>query len=231
MISVKVQRRGGVFVRVLIVAALVTVVAELLWMKRSLPANAATSNGRNVKGSEFMPTPMPPVMQTIPLPGQNPGQAPVPAPANPAPLAKTEIDGHPVVTFDQLTGFTCEVPYPDEVADFAAEAKKITATFPREVLDLDGTKAAIQGFVIPIRFEAERLKVFILVRNQLFCCYGAAPKINEWVLVTMAGDLTAPVYIDKPIIVLGTLSTGVLLQDEEVVSVYRMSATEVRLSK
>ena len=159
---------------------------------------------------------------SAPLKGNNPG-------ALPDLTTLDFIDDYRKVTFDLLSSFTCEIPYPDETPDFDAVAKKITAAFPKDVLALNDTKAAVKGFVIPLAYEKEKLKVFILVRSQMMCCFGQTPKQNEWLLITMDEGKAVTPIIDKPVTVLGTLSVGVLLENNEVLSVYRIRGDEVRL--
>ncbi len=128
-------------------------------------------------------------------------------------------EGYQAVTFDSLSGFSFEI---DEQGA-AAEGAEI----PAELLKLDGTRSAVSGFMVPLAIEQEGVKDFVLVKNQLLCCYGQTPKMNEWVYVQLAPEESVEPILDKPITVAGTLMVGADVQDGQVLSLYRMAADQV----
>lgn len=106
-------------------------------------------------------------------------------------------------------------------------AAKATNQIPESVVALSGKDVEIKGFMIPIRAKDEDVLEFVLVVNQLACCYGVVPKMNEWLHVTMADDKKAPYAVDLPITVRGKLDVGELWENGIVMSLYRIECEEV----
>ncbi len=71
---------------------------------------------------------------------------------------------------------------------------------------------------------------FVLVRNQMFCCFGAVPMMNEWLHVKMEGDARAPFIADVPIRVYGTFDVGEVVTKGTLMSIYRMDAADVEVT-
>ncbi len=126
-------------------------------------------------------------------------------------------EGFQSVSFAQLSDF----PYPtDENGALLPEA-----TLPSEISALHGSKVALSGFLVPIEFQEDKVSGVILVRNQLLCCYGEEPKLNEWVLVTV--DPPVEAVTDVPVTFFGTFEAGPDVEEGQVISLYRMNATEM----
>ena len=97
---------------------------------------------------------------------------------------------------------------------------------PPALTSQDGHTVRLQGFIIPLDFDdQQRLREFILVKDQLACCFGAEPALNQWVHVTVAPDHTTSVQRDVPVWVWGRLEVGAVYEGGEVKSLYRLSAT------
>ena len=143
---------------------------------------------------------------------------PKPLPKLPDAPKPEGLADHKDITFDFVADYVYEFPEPGQPA---------RDQIPQKIKDLAGKKVAIKGFMIPIRTEGEQVVEFILVRNQMACCYGAVPRMNEWVHVKMAEKCYAPYAIDIPITVFGTLEVGEVYEDGIVMSLYRMQSTHV----
>jgi hypothetical protein len=143
---------------------------------------------------------------------------PKPLPKLPPTPRPAGLADHKDVTFDFLADYTYEYPEP------GAEPKE---QIPEKIRAFQGKQVAVKGFMIPVRTEGDQVKEFILVRNQMACCYGAVPRMNEWLHVKMAKDRTAPYAVDIPITVFGTLDVGEVYEDGIVMSLYRMESTDV----
>lgn len=115
------------------------------------------------------------------------------------------------VDFDFLSGFDCE-----------------NAPTPKQVKDLNGKKVLVTGFMLPVDFEEGKVTTFLLLKNQMGCCFGITPRMNEFIYVKMKGDLSTKFMTDIPITVLGKFGVG---QDNMVGSLYVMEAEQVQLSK
>ena len=86
--------------------------------------------------------------------------------------------------------------YPDEY-----EGEEIR--FPDRIRALDGEKVALTGYMIPLRWDENRVPHFMLVRDLLQCCFGGAPEPDEWVDVNMVGEGTT-YWAYVPVVVRGT---------------------------
>lgn len=86
--------------------------------------------------------------------------------------------------------------YPDEY-----EGEEIH--FPDRIRALDGEKVALTGYMIPLRWDENRVPHFMLVRDLLQCCFGGAPEPDEWLDVVMEGKGTI-YWAYVPVVVRGT---------------------------
>lgn len=98
---------------------------------------------------------------------------------------------------------------------------------PDRILALNKKKIMIQGFMVPIEFKRDAVRSFLLVRNQMMCCFGAMMGMNEWVLVQMDGEKKTSYVQDVPTTVIGELEVGEDFQNGMVMSIYRLRAFEV----
>ena len=79
-------------------------------------------------------------------------------------------------------------PYNPEPHPPGADALGIpapTATVPDEILELDGKRVALVGFMVPLDVDERGVRTFVPSQNRSYCCYGIKPALNEMVLVEM----------------------------------------------
>ncbi len=158
-----------------------------------------------------------------------------PATATSTPAAKPPGDGDYLpVTFDTLSGYYYEIPdavdpkKPEAAADANSDgAKRPKDQIPAPVRALNGKKASIQGFMIPIKLDKGAAKTFLIVKDRSVCCFGRTPRMNEWVSVKMVGDKTTKFIGDQPVTIFGTLQVGEQMENGEVMSIYRLDADDV----
>jgi len=62
---------------------------------------------------------------------------------------------------------------------------------PEKILALSGKRVAIDGYMMPLAYEAGGAKKFLLMKNQYGCCFAQTPKVNEWIEVTMQDGAVA----------------------------------------
>lgn len=151
------------------------------------------------------------------------------------------MEGFEAVDFGTLGSFPVDNPVPGENAipyqddtnrgdPFAHPAKKKVFQIPDSIQALDGRKLEIAGFMIPLLIENDRVTSFILAQSQMTCCFGIAPKLNQWIYVTMAPGRTTEWMMDTPLFVCGTLNVGRHYERKDGLwSLYRMSADKVVL--
>jgi hypothetical protein len=132
----------------------------------------------------------------------------------PAPVGK---DGFTPISFSELSDFVYKT---DAGGKLTPESN-----LPEEISKLDKSKAAISGFIVPIEYKEDKVRSMILVRNQLLCCFGQEPKLNEWVFVNI--DPPVDAVMDVPVTLFGTFYAGPDREEGQVISLYRMEATEM----
>ena len=145
------------------------------------------------------------------------GQRLIPAPSS---------NGKPaLVPFKVLSSFAYETPSaPDPTLPLTRG--DLPAQVPGEILEMDGREVLLLGFMIPLELTAEGdIQSFILTQDQMFCCFGVVPSMNEWVTIYIGKNMQAKYLPNEPIGVQGILEIGENLEDGFVTSLYRMRAT------
>lgn len=170
------------------------------------------------------PSPMPGELVGEPLQGEPLAAAPVmgkrPLPPGvsmaelekgaPPPLQRGKYQP---ITFSQLSAFSCT---PEEVPKI-----------PANIQALNKKPVAVSGFMIPLGADVQGVTQFILVKNQLLCCFGQVPRPNEWMMVTAARPV--PISADKPITVRGELKVHQPEADSGENWIYEMREAEVEV--
>ena len=124
------------------------------------------------------------------------------------------------VGFDYLSGF--EYVIPEEVGTnttAAAEADK--DQIPKPVRSLNNQRVALKGFMLPLKVEGGLITELLVMRDQSMCCYGAVPKINEWVSVRMTSKGVKPI-MDQAVTLYGKLKVGEIRENGYLVGIYEM---------
>jgi hypothetical protein len=144
------------------------------------------------------------------------------APSDPLP------DGVGYVSFKALGSFLYESdfePWTDPF-DEPKKRKHPKRAIPPEIQALDGKRIAAVGFMLPFDFKEGSTTHFGLLRNQVGCCFGLAPGLNEWIDVSM-GKHPAPAAMDVPLLVVGTLRVKPLLEAGTTMGLYHMEGVSV----
>ena len=97
---------------------------------------------------------------------------------------------------------------------------------PENVRALDGKRVCISGYMLPIRMENGLVKDFLLLRNQMMCCYGRQPEPNEWVVVKMSGK-GVPSKMDTPLSLYGTLHVGEMFENHVFEGLYQLDGEKI----
>jgi hypothetical protein len=146
---------------------------------------------------------------------------------DPLKFEKTRDGKYLKVTFNALGSFKYDVPDPDALLASPDPTKPLKDQIPSPIKKLDTKEVVIVGFMVPVEVDNKgNVKSFALTQNQMFCCFGVPPGMNEWVMVSM-GDTPAKYYSDLPIAAFGKLEVGEEIEDGYVMSVYRMNAEKV----
>ena len=175
-----------------------------------LPSPVVVEEGLVVKG-KATPT----------LPSADP--PPTPAPAEKLPPLKAGSVFSPLA-FRDLTNFEYLVEWETDGKDFdfAAYSKRV----PSRLREKSGAKVAVEGFMIPtVVDENNKVKEFLLLPDQMSCCFGKSPEANGWVVVTASNGVE--VLMDRIIRVTGTLTVEERWDEEFFVGLYHMDCKDV----
>ena len=164
------------------------------------------------------------------LPAASLPAAPLPAYSTGRDAAPAERkDGYLEVGFDRLSNFPtrwyCQPISPGN----AGWVPKLVTPIPDAIMALDGTNVAVRGFMLPLKLREGLVTELVLSRNQMLCCFGKAPEMNELVLVRMEGK-GVKAAMDQPVTICGTLHVGARRLDEGTVFVYELDGRKLEIS-
>lgn len=99
---------------------------------------------------------------------------------------------------------------------------------PVQVRRLNGKRVELRGYMMPVTMYEDGTPMFLLLRDALACCFGMAHGMNAWVRVEMKNDERVGYVSGTPIVVRGTLEVGEQIEDDLVMSIYRLRGERVR---
>jgi hypothetical protein len=144
------------------------------------------------------------------------------------PATEPLLPGYAEVGFEKLAGF--DLPLTDALVKGPPQdgttPPVLPAQIPDDVRKLDGQRTGIRGFLLPIKMDDGLAVEFLLMRDRSFCCYGAPPRINQWITVRMKDRGVKPV-MDTVITVYGTLHVGEMRENGYLVGIYALDADHV----
>lgn len=129
-------------------------------------------------------------------------------------------NGYLKLNFEQLASYTFVPPNFDPAADPKAKPPTGEEQIPAGVKGWSGKKAVITGFMVPVKMEKGLVTEFLLMRNQMACCYGAVPNMNEWIIVKMKKGV-APM-MDVPVAFYGELKVGAMFENGYMTGLYAL---------
>jgi hypothetical protein len=159
----------------------------------------------------------------------NPGLPPAAAVTNELPAFVT-VDGdkYRSLSFQQLAAFRFNVT--DEMssqdANMLVATVRVLEQIPTSVKAMNKSAVALTGFMLPIKWSEGLVTDFMLLPNQMGCCYGRMPRINEVVIVNTAGQ-GVKLLQDIPVSILGTFHVGAVRNNNYLVGIYQMDCERV----
>lgn len=126
------------------------------------------------------------------------------------------------VGFDLLASYNFEVP------DGPLTNKTDTADsqIPAKVKAFDKRKVSMTGFMLPLKVDNGTVTEFLLLKDQSMCCYGATPKITEWVSVK-TGAKGFKSVMDQTVTIHGTLHVGGMWENGYLIGIYSMDGDKL----
>ena len=129
-------------------------------------------------------------------------------------------NGYLKLGFDLLAGYPFITPNSD--GDTKAPPPTGEEQIPAEVKGWSGKKAVVTGFMLPTKMANGRATEFLLMANQMACCFGAVPNMNDWVVVRMPQGVA--VVQDVPISFYGTFRVGAMVENGYLTGIYALDA-------
>jgi hypothetical protein len=184
-----------------------------------------TEEGLVVKGKAIptpTPSPSPPLTPLPTLPPADPPPAQTDSAEKLPPLK--EGSAFRPLAFRDMTNFEYLVDWETDGKDFdfSAYSKRV----PSRLREKSGAKVAVEGFMIPtVVDENNKVKEFLLLPDQMSCCFGKSPEANGWVVVTASNGVE--VLMDRIIRVTGTLTVEERWDEEFFVGLYHMDCNKI----
>jgi hypothetical protein len=130
--------------------------------------------------------------------------------------------GYLKLGFDRLADYKFIQPPSDPVVDAKTPPVTGEEQIPAEVKGWNDKKAVVTGFMLPTKLENGKATEFLLMANQMACCYGTVPNLNEWIIVRMPQG--TPVTQDVPISFYGTFKVGAMFESGYMTGIYELDA-------
>ncbi len=127
-------------------------------------------------------------------------------------------DGYVQAGFDVLASFEIETPPFNPDVKPGSEGPSLGGRIPDGIRALDGRKAVVSGFMLPIKMHDGKVTELLLMRSQMMCCFGVLPRLNEWVLVRMPGGTSQ--LMDVPVAFAGVLRVRELYENGFLTAIY-----------
>ncbi len=128
-------------------------------------------------------------------------------------------------SFSRLANYT----FPSVIED---DPVKLAALYnehiPADIKNLDGKKTVISGFMLPVKVNKGVVTELLLMKDQMSCCYGATPNLNDFVIVRMP-EGKGKLMVDTPIFIYGTLKVGAVLENGFLAGVYQLDGDKMEM--
>jgi hypothetical protein len=148
------------------------------------------------------------------LSGETVAQPQIPAP---------DMDGSYLkLGFDRLSGYKFVAPEYDPLANPKAVPPTGEEQIPSIVKSWNGKKAVVTGFMLPTKLDNGKAVEFLLMANQMACCYGTVPNMNDWIIVRSPQGV--PITQDVPISFRGTFTVRATFESGYMTGIYELSA-------
>jgi hypothetical protein len=100
-----------------------------------------------------------------------------------AAAAPKEVGGYLLVDFARLSDFKIESEAFDPNVKTETALAAVDQQIPAAIKQFNGRQVQITGFMLPVKMEGQLVSEFLLMRDQMMCCYGVIPRMNDWIVV------------------------------------------------
>ena len=152
----------------------------------------------------------------------------------PGTIQGTSLETEPVqsLTFNMLTSYPFREPNWAKMDDPAYIASlKLDEQISPRIQAMDGKRIEIEGFMLPLDMSEGNLRTFMLLRDQMACCFGNIPRLNEWVYVRVPKNKKVSVHQDVWVTLLGTLRVGAKFESEVLTGIYHLELDRLQVAQ
>ncbi|MEI6240783.1 MAG: hypothetical protein WCR51_10365 [Planctomycetia bacterium] len=133
----------------------------------------------------------------------------------------------PTPALPRTTGAIRDISFDDIKFDMEKGAPFTRDLLPKRVTSLEQERIRIRGYILP-SFQQTGLAQFVLVRDNMECCFGPGAALYDCVVVRMQPGKTANFSI-RPVAVAGTFRLEELRgPDGKHLAIYALEGEEVR---
>ena len=137
-----------------------------------------------------------------------------------------------LLTFNMLTSDPFREPSWAKMEDPAYIASlNLNEQISPDIRAMDGKKVEIQGFMLPLDMSDGNLRTFMLLKDQMACCYGNMPRLNEWVYVRVPKNKKIGIHQDVPITLFGTLQVEAKFEREVLTGIYHLELDQIQITQ
>ena len=136
------------------------------------------------------------------------------------------------LTFNMLTSYPLREPNWAKMNDSAyIVSLSLDEQISPQIQAMNGKKVEIQGFMLPLDISEGNLRTFMLLKDQMACCFGNIPRLNEWVYVRVPKEKQISTYQDVPITLFGTLRVGTEFEGEVLTGIYHLELDHMHIDQ
>ena len=136
------------------------------------------------------------------------------------------------LTFNMLTSYPFREPNWAKMEDPAYIASlKLDEQISPQIQAMNGKKVEVEGFMLPLDMSEGNLRTFMLLKDQMACCFGNMPRLNEWVYVRVPKKKKISIHQDVPITLLGTLRVGAKFEGEVLTGIYHLDLDNIQMAQ
>ena len=149
-----------------------------------------------------------------------------------AQVSKLATEGYQSLTFNMLTSYPFREPNWAKMEDPAyIGSLKLDEQISPQIQAMSGKKVEIQGFMLPLDMSGGNLRTFMLLKDQMACCFGNMPRLNEWVYVRVPEKKKIDIHQDVLITLLGTLRVGTKFEGVVLTGIYHLDLDRIQIGQ
>jgi hypothetical protein len=110
--------------------------------------------------------------------------------------------------------------------DGRIDVAAFSAQLPAEERSAVGQPVRLTGYMLPVVIEQGGVRQFLILRNQMGCCYGQMPAANEYIVASVVGR-PIPAVMDTPLQFSGTFKIAPNVVDGVAVTIFALEQSQV----